>query len=208
MTESYCSLRLKPYEWVQTIDRYPDIKVEGRRLRLKARVEPDHRLLLSSKEELSNLNVDLLIFGLDPSQVNKEPLKAGFGLFNYRESVAALATHIGGWFCLEPESYAELWNQVREGGYSDCRMELVVEPVEFIGVEWEWDVVGNFGLFITSVSIDFTRKSVFENRTKKKLGLWLHRSKFLVMNFAKLPSVPRQILKDISRPPNSASRED
>jgi hypothetical protein len=30
----------------------------------------------------------------------------------------------------------------------------------------------------------------------------------IAMNFAKLPSVPRQILKDISRPPNSASRDD
>ena len=176
MTKSSCSICLKPYEWVQTIDRYPDIKVEGRRLRLKARVEPGHRLLLSNTEELSNLNVDLMIFGLDPSQVNKKPLKTGFGLFIYRESVVALETHISGWFCLEPESYAELWNQVREGGYSDCRMELDIEPVGFNGVDWEWDVVGNFGLFITSVSIDFTRKPVSENRTKKKLGRWWHRS--------------------------------
>ncbi len=30
----------------------------------------------------------------------------------------------------------------------------------------------------------------------------------LVVNIAKLPSVPRQILKDIQRLPNSASRED
>jgi hypothetical protein len=28
------------------------------------------------------------------------------------------------------------------------------------------------------------------------------------VNIAKLPSVPRQILKDISRSPNSASRDD
>ena len=28
------------------------------------------------------------------------------------------------------------------------------------------------------------------------------------VNIAKLPSVPRQILKDIPRPPNSASRDD
>jgi hypothetical protein len=27
-------------------------------------------------------------------------------------------------------------------------------------------------------------------------------------NIAKLPSVPRQILKDIPRPPNTASRDD
>ena len=30
----------------------------------------------------------------------------------------------------------------------------------------------------------------------------------LAINIAKLPSVPRQILKDIPRPPNSASRDD
>jgi hypothetical protein len=177
MTESSCTICLKPYEGVQTIDRYPDIKVEGRRLRLQARIEPGHQLLLSSNEALSNLNVDLLIFGLDPSLVNKKPLKAGFGLFIHRKSVGPLATHIGGWFCLEPESYAELWNQVREGGYSDCRMQLDVGPVGFNGVEWEWDVVSDFGLFITSVSIDFTRKPVSENGTKKKLSRWLHRSK-------------------------------
>jgi hypothetical protein len=30
----------------------------------------------------------------------------------------------------------------------------------------------------------------------------------IAVNIAKLPSVPRQILKDILRPPNSASRDD
>jgi hypothetical protein len=30
----------------------------------------------------------------------------------------------------------------------------------------------------------------------------------IIVNIAKLPSVPRQILKDIPRPPNSASRDD
>jgi hypothetical protein len=30
----------------------------------------------------------------------------------------------------------------------------------------------------------------------------------MAVNIAKLPSVPRQILKDIPRPPNSASRDD
>jgi len=30
----------------------------------------------------------------------------------------------------------------------------------------------------------------------------------IAVNIAKLPSVPRQILKDIRRPPNSASRDD
>jgi hypothetical protein len=30
----------------------------------------------------------------------------------------------------------------------------------------------------------------------------------IAVNIAKLPSVPRQILKDIPRPPNTASRDD
>jgi hypothetical protein len=30
----------------------------------------------------------------------------------------------------------------------------------------------------------------------------------ITVNLAKLPSVPRQVLKDIPRPPNTASRDD
>lgn len=155
------SIQLKPYEWVQTIDRYSEIKVEGLRLRVKARAEAGHRMLLSSNDELCNLDIDLSIFDRDPIDVNGKPLKTGFGLFIYREALSALATHIAGWFCLDRQS-SELWDQVREGGYSDCRMELDVEPVKFNGQEWEWDVAENLGLFITSVSIDFTRKPVSE----------------------------------------------
>jgi hypothetical protein len=35
-----------------------------------------------------------------------------------------------------------------------------------------------------------------------------HEAFLIAVNIAKLPSVPRQILKDIPRPPNSASRDD
>jgi hypothetical protein len=42
-----------------------------------------------------------------------------------------------------------------------------------------------------------------------RLGRLLRDEAFLIaVNIAKLPSVPRQILKDIPRPPNSASRDD
>jgi hypothetical protein len=33
-------------------------------------------------------------------------------------------------------------------------------------------------------------------------------AEYAAVNIAKLPSVPRQILKDIPRPPNTASRDD
>jgi hypothetical protein len=51
----------------------------------------------------------------------------------------------------------------------------------------------------------------FENEPgRRSSGKLLTRDEaFLIaVNIAKLPSVPRQILKDIPRPPNSASRDD
>jgi hypothetical protein len=51
----------------------------------------------------------------------------------------------------------------------------------------------------------------FEDEPQRKVSMKrLSRDDaFLIaLNIAKVPSVPRQILKDIPRPPNSASRDD
>jgi hypothetical protein len=51
----------------------------------------------------------------------------------------------------------------------------------------------------------------FENETQRQMSMKrLSRNEaFLIaVNIAKLPSVPRQILKNIPRPPNTPSRED
>jgi hypothetical protein len=51
----------------------------------------------------------------------------------------------------------------------------------------------------------------FENEAQRRLStkrLTRDEAFLLAVNLAKLPSVPRQILKDIPRPPNSASRDD
>jgi hypothetical protein len=51
----------------------------------------------------------------------------------------------------------------------------------------------------------------FENEAGRRSNAKLLTSDeafLLAVNFAKLPSVPRQILKDIPRPKNSASRDD
>ena len=51
----------------------------------------------------------------------------------------------------------------------------------------------------------------FEDEPQRQMSMnWLSRDEafLLAMNIAKLPSVPRQILKDIPRPPNTASRDD
>ena len=51
----------------------------------------------------------------------------------------------------------------------------------------------------------------FENEPQRQMSMKrLSRDEafLLAVNIAKLPSVPWQILKDIQRPPNSASRDD
>jgi hypothetical protein len=51
----------------------------------------------------------------------------------------------------------------------------------------------------------------FENEVQRRLSTKRHTrgEAFLIaVNIAKLPSVPRQILKDIPRPSNTASRDD
>jgi hypothetical protein len=46
------------------------------------------------------------------------------------------------------------------------------------------------------------------NYWQESHGLSRDEAFLIAVNIAKLPSVPRQILKDIPRPPNSASRDD
>ena len=51
----------------------------------------------------------------------------------------------------------------------------------------------------------------FENEAQRRLStnrLTRDEAFLIAVNIAKLPSVPRQILKDIPRPANSASRDD
>jgi hypothetical protein len=51
----------------------------------------------------------------------------------------------------------------------------------------------------------------FENEAQRQLStkrLTRDEAFLIAVNIAKLLSVPRQILKDIPRPPNSASRDD
>ena len=62
---------------------------------------------------------------------------------------------IHGWFFMYPNAYAELWEQVRGGGYSSCIFSLEVGPVE--GEEGE-EVWKNNPLSILSASISFARR--------------------------------------------------
>ena len=75
-----------------------------------------------------------------------------------------------------------------------------------------WAIVENRESYVV---VDGTGQALaylyFEDEPQRQMSMKrLSRDEaFLIaVNIAKLPSVPRQILKDIPRPPNSASRDD
>ena len=75
-----------------------------------------------------------------------------------------------------------------------------------------WAIVENTESFVV---VDGTGQALaylyFEDEPQRQMSMKrLSRDEafLLAVNIAKLPSVPRQILKDIPRPPNSASRDD
>ena len=174
-----CYMRLKPYEWIQSLSNYQSIGVEGRRLMVNSKIEAATEINLSSGENLSEFNFNLLIFDDEPSKINNKPLERGFGLLVYypsqaaRDAYGAQDAFVGGWFCIRPKNYDELWNQIRQGGYADCWISLEVGPVVSRDYDWLWDVAKQRALFITTFTIDFKRlaaaeKQVDERRVRRK----------------------------------------
>jgi hypothetical protein len=64
-----------------------------------------------------------------------------------------------GCFYLQKEWFTAVWDQVRDGGYSDCRIGVNAEPVELRGsrpvVIWNSKDI----LFIDSLELQFHRKT-------------------------------------------------
>jgi hypothetical protein len=77
-----------------------------------------------------------------------------------------------GWFFMNPTAYAELWEQVRGGGYSNCIFSLGVGPVK--GEEGE-EIWKNNPLSILSASISFARRRRGSIGQQSPLKRWLER---------------------------------
>jgi hypothetical protein len=130
-------LYLKPVEWSQKIVRYPD-QVEGSQLRLSCITLPNSDLLLSDGYKLSDLKIELGILQreLRPEDRADLPEKA-----------------IGGIWWL-----SDFWDQVRDGGYVTCGIDLGIRPVrhtESSGVAWSGNPVS-----IESADIHFHRAPI------------------------------------------------
>jgi len=80
---------------------------------------------------------------------------------------------IHGWFFMNPNAYAELWEQVRGGGYSSCIFSLEVGPVEGAKGEEVWR--NNAPLSILSASISFARRRRDGTGQQSGRKRWLER---------------------------------
>jgi hypothetical protein len=148
---------LTPLKWFQEITHNPAINVEGRNLKLSCTPTAAPDVLLSNNAKLTDLPVELVILiGEQPIDEHGNPLKQGIGRFYFSDAGAHPLLH--GWFYLKPDSYAAVWDQVRDGGYVGCNITLKVGPVQNELPPKVWDV--SQPLFILAVSLRFTRKPI------------------------------------------------
>lgn len=156
---------LRPLKWVQEISHYPANNVEGRNLKVSCTPAAAPDLLLSNNAKLTDLAAELgILIGERPIDGDGNPLKQGIGCFYFSDAQAPrddlpgmLDPLLHGWFYLKPDSYAAVWDQVRDG-YAGCNITMKVGPVQNELPPKVWDV--SQSLFILAVSLRFTRKPI------------------------------------------------
>jgi hypothetical protein len=150
-------------EWDQSVEHYTSINVEGRRLVARCRIEDAGDLELSNEQRPEDLSVEVMIFDTPRMQKQLSELNGGLGSFSYypaepaHADIPASDAFLSCWFCLNPQSYEDAWQQVRNGGYSECFIRVEVGPVESPHMGWLWKVEQKLHLVISTVSVHFKR---------------------------------------------------
>jgi hypothetical protein len=159
-----CNLYLVPTDWCQNVEHYSSINVEGRRFIANCKIEPGSELELSNMVRLASLPAQLQIFEATRMRDRLAKLPSGaLGELSFHEAEPVRADFpaseacLAGWFVLNPQSLQDVWDQVRQGGYSDCNISVDIGPVESPKVGWLWDVRKTPRLVIDTVSITFKR---------------------------------------------------
>src|SRR5690242_18600694 len=119
-----CYLNFQPISWSQSIRRYPTINVEGPYLAAPCRTNRSD-LILSDGYRLRDLEISLSILQGELEAKHREQLsKNAIGGIWWD----AKDQFVHGWFHLQPDYYAEVWDQIRSGGYAHCNINLNVSP--------------------------------------------------------------------------------
>lgn len=171
---AHCAIRMRPTTWSQCISRYDSVKTVGWQLQASCRAEntgvpdavPD--LHLTSGEQMKDVDICLDFETRDPTNVDGTPLHNAIGCLQHDVGL------VSGWISLKSNDFAEVWEQVRQGRYSDCIIEITVRPLEFLGADtgWQWDVINHQVIQVTAMIVQFVRtppKKKLE-RVKRKRG--------------------------------------
>jgi hypothetical protein len=152
-------ISFEPIEWYQEIRDYPNVSV-GRHLMVNCKPthKPTHNVLLDGKYDLREFTptqFQILDGGWTAEDVEREKYRLS------KEALGGVWYHDGfvyGWFYLKkPDSFTAVWDQVRNGGYSECTITLGVEGR--IDYHSDHDLIWNTDqpLSIESVSLCFKR---------------------------------------------------
>jgi hypothetical protein len=150
-------LQLVPITWSQTLTHDGATVL---RARVKCSPHANCDLKLRTGEKLTQYEIELTILTgeIQPDDRNKYRLTedAIGGLwFDDDEDTDAM---VQGWFFINTSVYGDLWEQVRQGGYTGCMFSLQVWPVEGEELEEDDGTWSANPLSIIGASIDFNRK--------------------------------------------------
>jgi hypothetical protein len=152
-TMSISYVRLNPLFWTQAIRSDLDLRY-GPGRKLSTTCKPNE-FLLSNGTNLTDHSLNLAFMEGEPTAADGTPLQKGIGQLFYNTHSDGVFVH--GWYFSPPDIYADIWDQVLNGGYVDCLIDLTVAPINYDGEDPVWDT--GHPLFINDATVNFTRRS-------------------------------------------------
>jgi hypothetical protein len=129
MIDGFMFLRTIPFRWNRHVNGRNEKQPDERRLSIDARPNAaKDSLVLSGGVKLEELYVQVQIFNLEPSSIAKKvqrPAEA-IGWLECIEEYGCL----GGWFCVGPVNFEEIWNMPRHAAVDNWTLSLQVSPLE------------------------------------------------------------------------------
>jgi hypothetical protein len=158
MSDQPYHLHLKPTDWHQHLSTVAPITKTpaGRVLSTVCRVEPVP-VQLTSGERLEDMLVDVTIKPWSTEAEKDSLLRGKMGSVTYLRLRAPEMNPMSIWIWMRPATlFDDIWRQVSDGRYTDCRIEISVGPFERQGPKLIWDLEETGTLYVEYASIRFT----------------------------------------------------